>query len=319
MRTSSYAALVAVGVSVLAIVPAATASVVGATNDPSNDAADPHPGRDLTSIGIAYHRGSGVIEGTFRLRGAPTDDAPGHVNLFAGVRTPEGCVEYPAIGFGVSTASGGASDWAQLLGEGQVGASSFAERTGGGTTTQRLRASLDGLRPLPVNCAIATLVDPNDPSRIFDTAGPIDLRRVAELDADLRGVPSSLRRGRSYVVRLRVRNRGDAASGSIRLSIAKRRGLTVSGSRRVRSIAAGRQRTVKLRVTLGSRAASSTRLRITLTGARKARARVESGLTVRRSKGAGGSNGGEGGRKYPRLCTSINPFTGTLDLRDCTV
>ncbi|MCK9249082.1 MAG: NEW3 domain-containing protein [Solirubrobacteraceae bacterium] len=282
----------------LVLLPAspASAAFVGEGKDAAGDAADPHPGRDIVSVGLAYDRRTGRLDGAVRLAGEPSGDAPANLTLFAGRRTSSGCNRYPAVGFATLTDSRNA-DWVRLDGAGQA-RNGAASKTYDGASEEYAATSrtLRGVRP---DCVIAQLTAPGNLAVVYDTAGPFKMRGLPELTAKLSRVPSVMRAGRTRTLRLTLRNRGDASTGRIRLKAKGARGLRVRLPKTVRTIAAGKRRTVNVRVTLSSRARTSTDLRITATAKDGLRARDERSLYLRKPSAGGGGGGGADG---PNLC-----------------
>lgn len=301
---ASTTAIAAVALGLVAA-PAAHANLVGTANDPAGDATDAAPGRDLVGAGIAYDQRRGVLVGAVGLRAAPTIGTEGDVGLFAGRRTPAGCVGYPAIGFFSSTTTLRAR-WAVLRGGPTPDTNFAAEKRGAQARIQRFEAvdpRLKGHRP---DCVIATLTAPGDPSTVWDAVGPFDLKPVPVLSARLTGVPSRLAAGTTRRVRVVLRNDGDAATPTGRVAVAGARGLRATPrSTRVRPIPAGGSRTVALRVSLTSRAGGSTRLRVNATAGDQ-RVRAEGRILLRRPR-AGGGSGGDGGSGGARTCTRYAP------------
>src|SRR5690606_1910366 len=101
-------------------------------------------------------------------------------------------------------------------------------------------AGLRGLRP---QCIIARLANADDPTIVYDVAGPFTLKRLPELELSLGRVPA-MEAGKPRKVRVTLRNVGDAATGRLRLQSQRARGLTVTLPKRVASIKAGKTRRV---------------------------------------------------------------------------
>ncbi|MGE4428168.1 MAG: CARDB domain-containing protein [Solirubrobacteraceae bacterium] len=304
MSTSSIRLLTAVPLAVLtlglALAPSAHANFVADGQDPAGDAADGNPGRDIVGVGFAYDRRTGHLKGGVRLAAEPTAGAPANLTLFAGHRTGTGCNGFPAIGFGTQTDLRNA-DWVRLDGPGRERQTGAANKTYDGAIEEyeATTSTVKGQRP---DCVIAQLNDPANPTIVYDTAGPYELRGLPELTAGLSRVPSVMRPGRTRTVRLTVRNRGDGSSGRVRLKVKKARGLKVRMSRSVKAIRAGKRRTVSLRVTLSSRARTTTKLSITATGKGGVRAGDERSLYLRRKKPSSGGSSGGGNSRGPSLC-----------------
>lgn len=286
----------------------AQANLVGGGTDPAGDAASGGPGRDLREIAISYDPRRGGLIGGIRLAAAPSVTEDAQLTLVAGHTTPTGCNGYPAVGLMTNTYRA-ASQWvllAQASGGGSIGA---AEKQGLATPAARLDASdgrLKGQRP---DCVVAALTALDDPSVVYDTAGPFPLEPQPVLSLRLRDVPKSLAANRTRRVRVTVTNDGSATMPRSRVKVTGARGLKATpSSASVPSLRPGARRTVSLRVALSSRARSTTRLKVTGTaGAQQVSA--EGNIRLRRPSGSSG--GGGGTPDPPRLCTRWIPdFTG---------
>lgn len=296
----------------LAVPSAAQANFFGATEDPAGDATDPSPARDITAIGVSYDRRTGELRGGVRFRAAPLEATRGFITLVAGIRTPSGCNGYPAVAFGSYSDEWGAS-WLRLPAPNQpASARGDADKTGRSSAVQEFQATDKRMAGQRVNCVAAALSDPNDSNHLYDTVGPIALQAQPALEVKLGKAPRVLRPGRSYRMKLTLRNPGDAPTGRIRVKISRARGLTAKTTRTVNSLRAHARRTVTIKVTASRRAKTFTPLRVTAT-AGKLRARDETDLIVReRSKPSRSSGGGGGsGSGGSGLCARWQPdFTG---------
>lgn len=295
MPPSSFRPLVAVPLGLLALAaaaPAAQANFVGLGQDPAGDAADPHPGRDIVSVGTAYDRRTGHLRGGVRLRGEPGQEAPANLTLFAGNRTPTGCNAFPAIGFGTQTNLTGA-DWVRLDRAGGAPAARGSAKKLYDVATEEYEATTKDLAGRRPDCVIAQLNEPGNPANVYDVAGPFALKGLPELEVRLGKAPAIFRSGKPRTIRATVRNVGDGPTGRVRLAVPGAKGLKVAMPKRLNSIRPGARRTVSLRVTLSSRSESFTTLRLRATGADGVRAEADDRLY--RSSRTGGSSGGGGG------------------------
>ncbi|MGE4424936.1 MAG: CARDB domain-containing protein [Solirubrobacteraceae bacterium] len=282
--------------------PGATAAVVGVGSDPSGDAADPHPGRDIVDFGISYDRRTGKMEGAVRLRGGAAD-APSLVTLVAGRRTAGGCNGYPAVGFASATDDWGAR-WLRFQAPAGAGPRGDADKVGRGDAIQRFEATDRMLRGVRSDCVVAFLSQLDDGSVIYDTAGPLPLVPQPELGIRISGVPKRFAPDRRRRIRVTLSNPGEARTGRIRLRVGRARGLVVSPrTRTLPGLKAGGKRTVTLRVTLRARARTATTLKVTAR-AGKLRASDDASLYLRH-RPRGGSGGGAG--HVPRLCNRYSP------------
>jgi len=281
--------------------PPARATFIAAGTDARADAADPSPARDITAAALGYDRDTGAIRGGVALRGAPDEASRAFVSLHAGVRTPSGCEGYPQVHLASFTTTSPAR-WLRFDAPGPPAAEGDAARGDPGElqTFEVTDRALAGRR---LTCITAVVADPADPNRVFDSVGPLTLEPLPELAARLGRVPSSLSPGRTRTIRLTLRNPGDAATGRIRLSVDRRRGLTVSAPRAVASLRAGQRRTVRLRVRLSTRARTSTPLRVKVT-AGKLRVTERATLYLRRPPRGGGGESGGG------VCAGYAPVLG---------
>ncbi len=297
-RVAGAALIAATGV-VLTATPSAQANLIAEGSDPANDAATPHGGHDITRVSMAHNPRTGDLRAQIRFRGEPDGSFPANVNIFAGRRTATGCNGYPAIGFGTLDTARGA-DAVMLPSAGAAPVTRSASKKGGGTATQEFEAKDALFRGPTPNCVVATTSDPTNPQIVWDQAGPFTLRRVPVLEAQIRSVPSSMRPGQQRTVRVTLRNTGQARTGRVRISIPRTKGMTLSYSRSVASIAAGRSRTINVRVTLSRSASLRPRMRVNATAPNKLRARDEAQLRLIKPSAGGG--GGGGGGNPTKLC-----------------
>lgn len=253
------AALAAIAAGLLAA-PAADANVIAAGEDPANDAIE--ASRDITTAALAYDRETGTIRGGVALRGAPTDATRAFVSIFAARRTPAGCDGDPQIGLSSFTTDAIAR-WIRIDAPGSITAQGDATKGGSDDQLQRFEVTDPALAGAAVDCITAVITDPADPNVVYDSSGPFAFTARPELAVRLAPVRRALTPGKTRTVRLTLRNPGDAPTGRIRLRVAGARGLSAKASRSVASLRAGQQRTVAIKVRLGSRARDETPLRVT--------------------------------------------------------
>lgn len=280
----------------------AEAAYVGAAKDPAGDSADPDPGRDITAVGLGYDRRSGALIGALRLRGAPSSESSAFITLVAGVRTASGCNGYPAIGFGSYSDEHGAS-WLKLAPTVATDRGE-ADKSGYLDAVQKFEITAGALAGNRPDCVVATLTEPGNPDNVYDSAGPVPLRPLAGLEAQLGNVPEVMRPGRERRLKLVLRNPGDAPTGRVQISVKRARGLTVKLTRRLPSIAPGKRRSVTLRTTLANHAASPARLRV-IARAGNLLARTEVSLDVLRGSPSKGDP--DDGYHAPQLCNRWIP------------
>lgn len=287
----------------------ASASFMVLGQDPTGDAADPNPGRDIVKVGLSYNRRTGHLRGGVMLGGTPSSDAPANLTVFAGSRTATGCNGYPAIGFGTQTDLTGA-DWVLLKSAGAPPVAGSAKKVYEASAEEYevTARPLAGKRP---SCVIAQLNQPDDASIVYDVAGPYKLRALPELQVRLARVPSQMRPGRTRMVRLVLRNPGDAPTGRLRLSAARARGMKVRLPRRVGSLRAGFRRKVGVRVTLSARARAWTNLRVTVKSGKGLRATARGRLFLKKKRKQKPGKGG-GSARGSKLCfryTWLPPYS----------
>ena len=295
----------------LGAVPA-SANFIATGQDPVGDSADAHPARHSVTVAPSYDRRPGHLRGGVRLAGEPSSETAANLTVFAGRRTATGCNGYPAIGFATQTDLTGAV-WVKLAAPGAPAAAEGRATKlydGPAEEYEATAAALTGERP---NCVIAQLNEPGNPAVVYDVAGPYPLRALPELDAQLRGLPATVRPAQTRVVRLVLRNPGDAPTGRVRLGAAGARGMTVQLPRVIPSLRPGQARTVPVRVTLNRAAASTTTLRLTAIAASGPRAIADGRLQLRtptRPSGGAGSGGGPpGGSKLCFRYTWLPPYS----------
>lgn len=289
--------------------PGAQASFLAEAEDPAGDATSPDPGLDIIAVGLGYDRTAGRLAGGVALRGEP-GEAPATIALVAATRSATGCDQGPAIGFGSMLDSSSAA-WARVRTASEVTARGAAEKRGYRDEVQQFSVTdrqLAGLRP---NCVHATLVHPDDPSIVYDTAGPIELVPQPSLSLRLGGLPKTVRSGRTYRLKVKVSNPGDAPTGRVRLTLARARGLTAKPKRvTLRSIGAGHGRTATIAVRLSARAETGTDLEVRAV-AGKLDLKAETLVYVRKPTRPSGGGGAGGGGGTPSVCTQWFPdFSG---------
>jgi hypothetical protein len=302
----------------LGTAPAAEASFVGEATDPAGDATASEPGRDLVAAGLGYDRATGRMQALARLRDAPDAAAPTSLVGYVGRRTGAGCEGLPTAGL-VGLTTGRATTWLRFDTDPRTpSARGSGDRQGSGTALQGLSAidrRLQGMRP---DCGRVALVDPDDGGRVFDEA-TFALVPQPGLGVELLSLPRYVGQGRAHTLRLRVRNPGDAPTGTVRLRLGAIAGMTAKRAHRVASVAPGRTRTVRVTVRFGSRAAGTNRLRATATAGRL-RATAQRPVYVRH-QGRRGTGGGSGGGGTSSTCVQFFPGfggdAGSLGLVPC--
>jgi hypothetical protein len=282
----------------------ARADFIATAPDPSGDAADPSPGRDITSVGMAYNRKKGSLSGFVRFRGSP-DDVPSLITLFAGVRTATGCDGYPAGGFGSYSDEFGAS-WLRLdSSTGPAAARGDADKRGFDSEVQTFAASDAALGGRPWNCVVATITEPRNAANVYDTTGPIELVGQPGLSVRVRA-PKQFRRNRSASLKITVSNPGDGSARRVKLRLGRARGLRLSPrARTLGTIAAGKRQTIRVRARFNDRARSVTKLALRASSGRLV-ARGTLRLRVRTPRRRTGG-GGRGPSHLPRVCTRWSP------------
>lgn len=267
-----------------ALLPAddAQAHRIAVGADPAGDAAAAGPAQDITDAGLAYDRRTGSLVGAIRLAGEPTLGADGaFLTLAAGRLTAAGCDGHPAVGFGAHTDERSAR-WLRIGAPGAAAVQDDASTTGAGTRVQRFEAQDAALRGARVDCVTVRLADPADPARVYDTAGPFTLTPLPSLDLRIRATPARLAVGRTRIIKITLRNPGEAPTTRVRVRAGAVRGVGVRvRPRTLAPIRPGGRRTVAIRVTAGAKAPTSIPLTVTAV-AGKLKARDTTTLYLRR-------------------------------------
>jgi hypothetical protein len=308
--------LVAFAVCVLTIFGGAAfarAEFVATATDPSGDAADANPGRDITSVGMTYNRNEGSLSGFVRFRGS-TDGVPSFITLFASVRTATGCNGYPAGGFGTYSDEFGAS-WLRLDSPtGPAGASGDADKRGFDSEVQTFEASDTALSGRRWDCIVATISEPRNAANVYDSTGPIALVGQPGLSVRVRR-PEQFRRNRSQALKITVSNPGDGPARRVKLRLGRARGLSLSPrARSFGTIAAGKREKIRVKVRFSDRARGLTKLPIRASSGRLvAKGTLELKVRTPRRPSGGGGGGGGGQSDPPTLCNrwSPDPFGDT--------
>ena len=273
----------------------ADAAFTAESKDPRGDSTSSHPGRDLVAAGIGFDRKSGLMVGYVRFRGAPTDGGEGFVTLYAGMRTRNGCNGYPAGGFGAFTDSFDGY-WVRQNGPDKAKYGE-AQKTGYKAVVQQFEVRTKKLAGQRWNCLSAVLVDPEEPSTVFDTLTPATFRGLPELSVRTPRVRRAIPVNRWRKLRIRVSNPGDAALRNVRVRIGPARGVNVRPrSRFIKVIPARKHRVIVVRVRPRARAYSSVDHSVRV---RAGKLRGETELTYRvrhpRKKSSGGGGGSDSG------------------------
>ena len=268
---------------------AAPANFVGTASDAAGDAGDPSPGRDIIGATLSYDRQTGELIGSIRLRGVP-GETRSFLSLFAGTKTPTGCNGIPAAGFGSYTDESGAS-WKRIDDTAGAGPSGDADKLAYDDGVTKFETTAGDLAGQRLDCVIATVSEPGNPANIYDATGPIDLVGQPTLSMRVTGVDRQFKPNRPRTLKITFTNAGDGASSPLRLRIARARGLRVQpATKSLGALAPGSKRTVRVKVTLTSRARPATKLKLTATAGGLV-ARGEPTLYLRKpSKPGGGGN-----------------------------
>jgi len=282
----------------------ARADFIATATDPSGDAADPSPGRDIMSVGLAYNRKEGSLSGYVRLRGSP-DGIPSFITLFAAVRTAAGCDGYPAGGFGSYSDEFGAS-WVRLdSSTGPPAARGDADKRGFDSEVQTFEASDAALGGRPWDCVVATITEPRNAAYVYDTTGPIELVGQPGLSVRVRA-PKQFRRNRSQSLKITLSNPGDGSARKVKLRLGRARGLRLSPrARTLGTIPAGARKTIRVKARFNDRARSITELALRASSGRLV-AKGTLRLSVRTPRRPSGGGGG-GQNDLPTLCTRWSP------------
>jgi hypothetical protein len=290
-------------VTVFGATASARADFIATAADPSGDAADPSPGRDITSVGLAYDRKEGSLSGVVRFRGSP-EDVPSLITLFAGVRTATGCDGYPAGGFGSYSDEFGAS-WLRLdSATGPAAARGDADKRGFDSEVQTFEATDAELGGRPWDCVVATITEPGNAANVYDTTGPIELVGQPGLSVRVR-VPKQFKRNRSESLKITVSNPGDGSARRVKLRLGRARGLRLSPrARTLGTIAAGKRKTIRVKARFDDRARGLTELALRASSGRlvaKGTLRLRVHTPDRRTGGGGGQS------HVPRVCNQYSP------------
>ena len=285
------------------------AEFIATATDPAADAADPHPGRDITAIAMVYDRKKGSLSGFVRFRGSP-EDAPSFITLFAGMRSATGCDGYPAGGFGSYTDEFGAS-WTRLDSPGSSPtARGEADTRGFDSEVQTFEVTDAALADRPWDCAIATITEPSNAANVYDTTGPIALVGQPGLAVNVRA-PDEFRPNRRASLKITLSNPGDGPAKQVRLRLGRSRGLSLTPrTKKLGTLAPGQRKTYRVKARFTTRANEITELPLKAS-AGKLVAEGTLRLRVRlpdRPAGGGGS-GGSDAPDVPRLCTRYSPAT----------
>ncbi len=321
----SFLLPVVAGALALGAVTPAAASYAGSGTDPKGDATDGSAAHDIVGFGALHSPGSGTLTGVVQLAGTSADGGDGVLaHISAARRTPAGCPAYPAIGLASFIRTGGPSvRWGWMAGA--TPSSGDDDGFGRRETLEngrllRFEVSDDRLKGGRFDCVFAWTSHTRTPDAQIDVTAVKPMTAQAELTATLRGVPKRQKAGQRRTVRLVLRNRGHARTGKIRISVGKRRGLSVRHARTVSSLKPGAQRTIRVTTSLTSKAKSTTPLRVTVS-AGSLKTRVDGEL--RRTGASGGSGSGSGGGSdTPQLCNRWLPDItgesgGSLTLVPC--
>lgn len=299
MRPSSVVvpALAAIVLGVAA--SSASAAFVGSVKDPADQA---DPGRDITSATFTYSR-TGRMFAQVNTRAGVGDDPSVRISVWAGTMGPQGCNVYPAVGF-IGYAAGNDARWHLLRGPEDTDWG-FADRErGGGGPIARFSADRSDLRGLRPTCVTASVFDAEDVNTVYDEVTLGRLTAVPELQSKLGAVPSVLRPGRRYSLRVTVSNPGDAPTGRIRIGGTAGPGVKVI-PKNVPSIAVGKSRTAVIPVVVASTATTRTAPLKLAIAAGRLRSRVESRLYVSRPSTSSPKKGTT--PRSPRLCNRWVP------------
>ena len=283
----------------------ARAEFIATATDPSGDAADPSPGRDITSVGLAYDRKAGSLSGFVRLAGSP-EEFPSLITLFASVRTATGCDGYPAGGFGSYSGEFGAS-WLQLdSATGPPAARGEADKRGFDSEVQTFEASDAALGGRPWDCVVATISEPGNAAVVYDTTGPVELVGQPGLSVRVRA-PDRFKRNRKEALKITVSNPGDGPAEAVRVRLGRARGLRLSpSSRTLGTLTAGQRETYRVKARFDDRARRLTEVKLRASSGRLvAKGTLE--LQVRTPERPSGGGRGGGGSDIPKVCSRYSP------------
>lgn len=301
-------ALVAFGAVAAAGAPPAAATVFTGERTASSVTGN-EPGRSITSVAVTYDDAAGTLTGVVTLAGAPT---PGDVALLTVNHCTVGgttCGTPQAV---IQTPIGGTE---AAAGESATGAQFRATRTTEGTriTVTATAPQLVGLPYRAVGASVRvgdTPVSQSDGWGALSAVAPSPAPAPApapkppkapKLAVTVSGVPQTVRRGRWYTAKVRVRNVGTKQATKVRLSAGRLSGVALrSRTASWKRIPAGKSVTARVRVRLtGSRVQRT--VKVAVTGAAKLRASSTIILrrTVPRKPGGGPGRGGPlAGRSY---------------------
>ncbi|MGX6450224.1 hypothetical protein ACVU7I_19460, partial [Patulibacter sp. S7RM1-6] len=190
----------------------------------AGDAADAAPSRDLVAAGVGYDPGAGTLVAAVRLRGHLFGPTRSFLSVVAATPSASGCGG-AALGLGAATDDSSAQ-WHRFADPTTVVARGTAQHRGDGLDVQRLEVTDRALRGMAPGCAFVTLSSTEDPAVVYDALGPFRLKAYAGLRVALGSLPTSVRPGRRYALRIAVSNPGSAPTGRVRVRVGRARGLT---------------------------------------------------------------------------------------------
>ena len=134
---------------------------------------------------------------------------------------------YPTAGFGSYSYEFGAS-WLRLDSPtAPPSARGDADKRGFDTAVQTFEASDTALSGRQWDCVVATITEPGNAARVYDSTGPIPLVGQPGLSVRVRG-PEQYRRNRAQALKITVSNPGDGPARRVKLRLGRARGLTLS-------------------------------------------------------------------------------------------
>jgi len=289
-RSRAGLALLAAVVALGATAPSVSATVFTGERAASS-LSGTAPGRSITSVSVSYDDVAGTLTGVVTLAGPP--DAGDAALLSVHHCTPSGsaCGAPQAL---IQTALGSATADA---GESATGAQFAATRSTDGNRIT-LTATAPQLVGLPYRSVGALVRVDGTPVSQTDGWGPLSavaappppppapvpptpapapapappVVKAPKLAVSVTGVPRTVKRGRWYTAKVRVRNVGTKQAPKVRLSAAKLSGVTLrSRTASWKTIKTGKSVTARVRVRLtGSRTKRT--VKVAVTGAAKLRA-----------------------------------------------